>query len=147
VATKDPEKRRAAAKRYRERQKVRKYGPEAAGKNMSGRHGNHAHGRWNDIGVGLNEDGYVKVRVGRCHPLADPNGYTYLHLLVWVGAGYPRPGPAETIHHRDEDKTNNRVENLELLSRSDHAAHHDSRRGRNEKGQLPKGVRHFPREG
>jgi len=33
-----------------------------------------AHHRWND-GRMLSSQGYVKVRVGREHPLADSNGY------------------------------------------------------------------------
>ncbi len=44
MATRDRAKRLAAQRRYRERQKIAKYGPAAAGVNMSGRHGNHARG-------------------------------------------------------------------------------------------------------
>ena len=48
------------------------------------------HGRWSREKM-LSSHGYVKVRVGKDHPLADPNGYAYEHLLVWVAAGNPRP--------------------------------------------------------
>lgn len=44
------------------------------------------HPRWQD-GKIISSHGYVKVRVGSEHPLADPNGYAYEHLLVWVSAG------------------------------------------------------------
>lgn len=49
--------------------------------NNSASWGNHKsgsdHHRWN-TGRILNEDGYVKVRVGADHPLADQNGYEAL---------------------------------------------------------------------
>ena len=49
--TKDPEKLKAASKRYRERQKIAKFGAEAAGVDMRGRHRNQrtgsAHPSWN----------------------------------------------------------------------------------------------------
>lgn len=72
----DPEKARERMRRYREKKHAEKFGPDAG--DMRGRHGNHArassNGRWNEGRI-MNEDGYVKVRVGRDHPLADPNGY------------------------------------------------------------------------
>lgn len=92
-----------------------------------GKHGNHARGakhpRWSSAKM-ISEHGYVKVRVGKSHPLADPNGYAYEHEIVWTSAGLPLPGPSELLHHRDEDKTNNRVENLEIKSRPAHGVHH-----------------------
>lgn len=72
----------------------------------------------------LSDHGYVKVRIGRTHPLADPNGYAYEHALVWAAAGRPRPAPGEVIHHRNEDKTDNKIENLEIRTRPAHAAEH-----------------------
>jgi hypothetical protein len=96
-----------------------------------GTHGNHARGsahpRWNH-GQLKSSHGYVKVRVGKDHPLADPNGYAYEHLVVWMSAGRPMPQPDEIIHHRDEDKANNRLTNLQLKKRSDHNAEHNSER-------------------
>lgn len=83
------------------------------------------HYRWNDDRL-LTQDGHAKVRVGTDHPLADPNGYAYEHLLVWVAAGRPRPGKGQLLHHVNETKTDNRLSNLELLTRTEHAAeHHD----------------------
>lgn len=93
------------------------------------------HYRWNE-GRQSNEDGYVKVRVGVDHPLADPNGYAYEHLVVWCAAGRPRPSADETLHHKNEDKADNRISNLELLTRSEHNAHHIAERGRRENGQF-----------
>ena len=92
-----------------------------------GKHENHrrgsAHYRWSEGRI-VSEHGYIRVRVGRSHPLADPNGYAYEHLMVWVSAGRPRPELGQVIHHKNEDKTDNRLENLELLSRTAHNLHH-----------------------
>lgn len=93
------------------------------------------HHRWNQ-GRMLSVDGYVKVRVGVEHPLADPNGYAYEHLLVWCAAGRTRPTGGELLHHINEDKTDNRLGNLELLSRCDHNALHNAERGRSANGQF-----------
>lgn len=92
-----------------------------------GRHGNHArssnHPSWSNARM-VSDEGYVKVRVGRGHPLADPNGYTYEHLLVWVGAGNSRPTAGQVLHHMNEVKTDNRIGNLELLDRAEHNRRH-----------------------
>lgn len=94
---------------------------------MKGKHDNHIKGkehyRWNDKPM-VSSHGYIKVRVGREHPLADPNGYAYEHLLVWVQAGNPRPGKNMVLHHKNHDKKDNRIENLQIASRTEHAAEH-----------------------
>ena len=106
---------------------------------LRGKHDNHPKGpkhyRWN-TGKILSEDGYVKVRVGIAHPLADSNGYAYEHLIVWVSAGNSLPGSGELIHHKDENKENNRLDNLELKTKSSHNSIHISDRNRDEKGRL-----------
>lgn len=94
-----------------------------------GKHGNHrrghAHYRWNG-GQKLSSHGYVKVHVGVGHAHADPNGYAYEHVLVWWQSGGKMPAANEVIHHRNEDKTDNRLENLELKTRVEHSVHHNS---------------------
>lgn len=93
-----------------------------------GTHGNHAKGAehyaWNGGRIISTSTGYAKIKVGRGHPLADSNGYAYEHLLVWVAAGNPRPTRGTVLHHRNGNKTDNRLENLELLSVSAHHRHH-----------------------
>ncbi len=34
----------------------------------------------------------------------------------------------EVVHHRDENKENNQIENLEVLSREEHSRHHAEQR-------------------
>ena len=80
--------------------------------------------------------GHVKVRVGVGHPLADPNGYAYEHLVVWVAAGNPRPTRGQVLHHINEDKTDNRIDNLQLMTKAEHNRLHNTERGRDERGRL-----------
>lgn len=102
----------------------------------SGKHNNHsrgsAHHRWS--GRIESSHGYAKVRVGTGHPLADPNGYAYEHLVVWVSAGRPTPSADEVLHHKNEDRLDNRIENLELVTRSEHNKHHNKDRHRRSDG-------------
>lgn len=46
-----------------------------------------------------------------------------LHRLVWEEAHGPIPN-GHHIHHKSGDKTDNRLENLELLSHGEHSAEH-----------------------
>jgi hypothetical protein len=67
---------------------------------------------------------YKRIHVGTSHPLADTQGRAYEHHVVWVSAGNAPPGPDECIHHRDGDKANNALDNLELMTRAEHSRHH-----------------------
>lgn len=48
---------------------------------------------------------------------------TRLHVLIWERANGPKPLGHE-IHHRDEDKANFTLSNLELLTNADHQRLH-----------------------
>lgn len=92
-----------------------------------GNHTNHvrgsAHPRWNKDRL-LSTEGYVKVRVGVGHPLADSHGYVYEHLLVWAASGRRLPRADELLHHENEDKTDNRLSNLKRIKRARHSEMH-----------------------
>lgn len=92
-----------------------------------GKHGNHAKGsnhyRWNS-GQILSQEGYPKIKIGITHPLADPNGYAYEHILVWISAGNSLE-KGEILHHINGDRLDNRLQNLEKMTRAQHnVVHH-----------------------
>lgn len=97
-----------------------------------GKHGNHrrgsSHPRWNKKQI-ISTEGYVKLRVGVNHPLSDKNGYAYEHLVVWVSSGRCLPGGNDVIHHVNQDKTDNRIENLTVMNRGIHIMQEHSSRG------------------
>jgi hypothetical protein len=70
----------------------------------------------------LMPSGYVRV-FRRGHPLANRDGYVLEHRLVLYEAGVEIP-PGHQVHHVNGDKTDNRLENLEVLTESDHHRHH-----------------------
>lgn len=69
--------------------------------------------------------GYVRVKVGKGHPLADESGYAYEHRLV-ASEQLGRPlTKQEIVHHLNGVKDDNRPENLEVHpSRWSHNAEH-----------------------
>ena len=69
-------------------------------------------------------EGYVGVLVGIGHPGADVRGYILEHRLVMqTELGRPLRRD-EVVHHINGSKTDNRIENLVLMTRSEHIQHH-----------------------
>ncbi len=103
-----------------------------------GKHKNHRkgsnHHRWNHDKI-KHQDGYIKVRVGKEHPLSDPNGYAYEHLLIWISAG-KEIADDEVLHHINGDRKDNRLENLERMSRSEHNNLHNKDKLRDNLGRF-----------
>lgn len=83
-------------------------------------------GNWKG-GRTVTQHGYVLIRVGKDHPLADSRGYAYEHRLkAEEKLGRPLQ-PGEQVHHRDFRRANNRRRNLRV-ARS--VAHHRELEGR-----------------
>lgn len=58
------------------------------------------------------------------HPNAQKDGYILEHRLV-MSEFLGRPlGSDEHIHHKDENKLNNNISNLEIISKSEHSKLH-----------------------
>lgn len=104
-----------------------------------GKHTNHVRGsrhpRWND-GRMITDEGYVKVRVGVGHPLADCYGYAYEHLIVWAASGRRLPRADELLHHENEDKADNRLSNLKRIKRARHSQIHAAESERDSHGRF-----------
>lgn len=70
-------------------------------------------------------NGYVLVKVGVAHHLADVRGYAYEHRLEAEKMIGRRLKDGEVVHHKDGDKTNNAPANLEVCeSIAHHRAEH-----------------------
>lgn len=75
-------------------------------------------------GRSVASNGYVLIRVGTEHHLADVRGYAYEHRLVAEEKLGRRLRADEEVHHRDLNHSNNAPDNLEVLTKPDHAMEH-----------------------
>lgn len=75
----------------------------------------------------ISKDGYV-VLCRQDHPNARKNGQVYEHVLV-MAEHLGRPlRDDEDVHHINGIKSDNRLENLQLMTHSEHAALHTNMR-------------------
>ena len=58
------------------------------------------------------------------HPNARKNGYVREHVKVMADHLGRKIEAHETVHHINGDKLDNRLENLEVMTRAEHASHH-----------------------
>lgn len=73
-------------------------------------------------------DGYLQIYLPD-HPMAVADGYVSLHRLIIAGHLGRMLLKSEHVHHKDGDKLNNDIENLEIISLSEHVQQHwDERR-------------------
>jgi len=100
-------------------------------------------------------DGYSYVSVGQEHPFSTPAGYMLEHRAImerWLrkndaGSRYliklgekTYLSPDFQVHHRDEDKQNNDIRNLQCVTLEEHRKIHAKLRRQKsnlEKGQRP----------
>lgn len=69
----------------------------------------------------IRKDGYIDHKIG---------GKMYLeHRLIWEAEHGPIPD-GYVIHHKDHNRANNKLENLELMEARTHTSHHWTKRRR-----------------
>lgn len=82
--------------------------------------------RWNG-GKSTNSQGYILINSPK-HPYRDARNYVREHRLVMEQKLGRYLRPDEEVHHINRDKTDNRIENLQLLSFEEHLALHRKER-------------------
>src|SRR3990167_7331387 len=77
---------------------------------------------WNGNGV-RQANGYFYIHMPR-HPAAFKNGYVKLATLMveWKCQKYVQPG--EVVHHKNEDRSDDRPDNLEIIDEPEHLRRH-----------------------
>lgn len=78
----------------------------------------------NKGGKRINNDGYVEIWMPD-HPNSNKKGYVREHRLVMSNYLQRPLFTWEDVHHKNGIKTDNRLENLEILSRSEHSRLHE----------------------
>lgn len=87
-------------------------------------------------GRSVASNGYVLIRVGTNHHLADVRGYAYEHRLVAEEKLGRRLRRGEQVHHSDHNPQNNDPDNLEVMTIAWHRFRHRRRDfGRRAPGQ------------
>ena len=85
-------------------------------------------GMWRG-GKTLASNGYVLVRVGIDHPMADVRGYAYEHRIIASEKIGRLLKKNEQVHHINGNKIDNRPENLQVISgMAEHRSLHRKRK-------------------
>lgn len=71
----------------------------------------------------VSKQGYIKIYSPK-HPYAACNGYVFEHRLVVEAEIGRYLLPTELIHHKNRNGLDNRLENLEIVTRSQHGKIH-----------------------
>lgn len=85
----------------------------------------------------ISSHGYILIRVGTDHHLADVRGYAYEHRLVAERKLGRCLMPGEMVHHLNGNKQDNQPENLSVVSSlAEHYMHHRKRQDLRRPGEL-----------
>ena len=79
---------------------------------------------------GLRKSGYVEIYAPN-HPLSGLGRYVYEHRLVAAEKWGIFAVIGMCVHHKDGDRSNNKIENLEIISNAKHLSMHH--KGQNSK--------------
>ena len=71
----------------------------------------------------LTKDGYLRMYAAK-HPHANGRKEIHVHVMIMENHIGRQLHPWECVHHINEIKTDNRLENLRLMSHSDHSLMH-----------------------
>lgn len=74
-------------------------------------------------GQRLSRDGYIRTYAPD-HPWPRKSGYVFEHVRILELSIGRRLLPGEVVHHKDHDRLNNSLENLELQRAGEHSRHH-----------------------
>ncbi len=97
--------------------------PAHLGKYIGAKGDNHPSWRGGRI---ISKRGYVLIHLPD-HPFASVNGYVYEHRLVMERYLIAILLPWAVVHHINHNKQDNRIENLQLMSNSEHTIMHKRR--------------------
>jgi len=90
-------------------------------KPLEGRTGE-AHPAWKG-GSRLDRDGYTRTYAPD-HPWPRRGGYVHEHVRVMELSIGRRIRPGEVVHHKNHDRNDNALGNLELMAAGEHSSHH-----------------------
>ena len=78
----------------------------------------------------IDRDGYVSVPAPQNHPRAKNSGRILEHRLMMEQKIGRFLEPEEVVHHKNTCHLDNRIENLQLMTRKTHFGHHVVRGGK-----------------
>ena len=92
----------------------------------------------------VDNDGYSNTFLPS-HPFSKKSGHILTHRLIMEQQIGRYLTEDEIVHHKDGDKSNNDISNLQIMTKSKHAEHHYTERAKDENGNFV--TAKIPRDG